>query len=101
MTTMKHYWRRAVLVLAAVALAVGSMTACGADDSDCQGDPGKVTAKVYDHDKNGDSEYELTVQRADGSTYEKDVSPKAYGWYKRGSTFPHPTKCNSGKLAED
>lgn len=109
MTTMminvKHYWRRAALVLAAVGLAVGSMTGCGASDGDCQGDKGKVSAKEQDTETTGTGknktttyEYELTILREDGTTYEKDVSSTAYDWYKRGSTFPHPSKCEDGKV---
>jgi len=44
--------RRTTTALAAVAATVALMlTGCGADDSDCQGDPGKVSAKDYDGSK--------------------------------------------------
>jgi hypothetical protein len=101
--------RRTTTALAAVAATVALMlTGCGADDSDCQGDPGKVSAKDYDaayttgkgtHKTHHSAEYELTIIKADGTTYEKDVSSEAYdNWYKVGSKFPHPTKCSDGKV---
>jgi hypothetical protein len=109
---IKHYWRRTALTLAAVGMAAGSLVGCGASDSDCQGDPGKVTAKDTDTDSkttgtgknrhtSTTTEYELTVLRADGSTYEKSVSSSAYDdWYKVGSRFPSTAHCADGKAKD-
>lgn len=94
-------WFRVALALGAVGLVVGSLAGCGASDSDCQGDPGKVTEKDYDATSktNTTADYELTILRADGkSTYEKDVSSTAYDdWYKVGSKFPSSKHCEDGK----
>lgn len=105
MNSIKHYWRRAVIALAAVGLVVGSLAGCGASDSDCQGDKGKVTAKDSDSTYNKSTktttwDYELTILKEDGSTYEKDVSSTAYDWYKVGGKFPHPTKCTADGKAK-
>ncbi len=96
-----------VAVLAAVALALGA-TGCGASDDDCQGGAGKVTAKDYDpsyttgrgtHKVHHSADYELTILKADGTTYEKDVSSTAYDdWYKVGSAFPSVKHCKDGKV---
>lgn len=89
-------------VAASVALIFGA-TGCGADDSDCQGDPGKITAKEYDKATKTDStaDYELTIQKADGTTYEKEVTSKAYDdWYKVGSKFPSSKHCKDGKAQD-
>lgn len=93
-------------VAASAALIFGA-TACGASDSDCQGDPGRVSAKDYDaayttgskaHKVHHNAEYELTIVRADGTTYEKDVTSTAYNeWYKVDSKFPSVKNCKDGK----
>lgn len=95
---------RIAATLSAAALVFGA-TACGASDSDCQGDPGRVTARDTDTDTTGTGKnkttsvtYEITVLRPDGTTYEKDVSNAAYDWYVRGARFPHPDHCTDGKV---
>lgn len=95
-------------ITATVALIFGT-AACGADDSDCQGDPGKVTDRDTDTDRTTTgtgknksttttTTYEITILKADGTTYEKDVSSSAYDWYVRGAKFPHPKHCTDGKV---
>lgn len=95
---IKQAWFRLCLALAAITLTVGSLAGCGASDSDCQGDKGRVTAKDYDpsyttgrgsNKVTHSADYDLTILRADGTTYDN--------WYKVGSTFPHPSKCEDGK----
>lgn len=99
---------RLLIAVSALALIVGTVAGCGASDDDCQGDKGTVSAKDYDpayttgkgtHKTHHSAEYEITILKADGSTYEKDVSSTAYDWYKVGGKFPHPTKCTAdGKV---
>jgi hypothetical protein len=92
------------VVLMTAALVLGTV-ACGASDEDCKGDPGTVVEKDRDshvtHTGTGKNrhtstsyDYDLTIQRKDGSTYEKDVTSTAYGWYKDGSHFPSK-KCDN------
>lgn len=73
-----------VLLLFAGVLLVG----CGVSEQDSQGDPGVITEK--DHDSNGKraDDWDFTIRRADGSSYEKDVSSAAYDTCYVGSKFP-------------
>lgn len=96
----------ALTAVAASVVLIFGMTGCGASDSDCQGDPGRVTEKDSDpaytsgsgsHKVHHSADYELTILKPDGTTYEKDVTSTGYDWYRVGGEFPHPTKCKDGK----
>ena len=97
MKKINHYGRRLALALGTIGLVVGSLAGCGGTDSDCQGDPGVVTDKDWDSNGKRADDYDITVLRADGSTYEKDVTSTGYDWYKRGSKFPSAKHCANGK----
>lgn len=112
---LKNLWHRTVVrvlaILTGAALILGALSGCGASDSDCQGDPGKVVEKDYDKaGKHSSADYDLTIQRsnpedirkADGRTeYEKDVTSTAFNdWYKNGSKFPSSKHCNSDGTAK-
>jgi hypothetical protein len=94
---------RILAVLTGAALVMATLSGCGASDDDCKGDPGRITEKDEDSSYNKSSktttyDYDITVLRADNTTYEKDISETAYDdWYKVGGKFPHPTKCEDGK----
>lgn len=105
--------KRIITALAAVAAALALMfgaTACGGSDSDCQGDAGRVTGKDYDpgyttgsgkHKVSHSADYDLTITRPDGTTYDKDVTSTAYNdWYRRGGKFPSPEHCENGKAKD-
>jgi hypothetical protein len=69
------------------ALALGTV-ACGVTADDRNGDPGKIVEK--DHDANGKraDDYDFVIKRADGSTYEKDVTGSAFKSCYVGSSYP-------------
>lgn len=92
--------KAALIVSLFVLGVVFAATGCGASDSDCKGDPGKVIEKDYDAwTKTTSADWDVTVLREDDTTYEKDLSSTAYDWYKVGGKFPHPTKCTAdGKV---
>jgi len=100
---------RIIAFLTGSALVVLTLSGCGADDSDCQGDPGTVSAREKDSDTTSTgtgknktttttTDYELTITREDGTSYEKEVSSTAYDWYKTGSQFPSVKHCTDGKV---
>jgi hypothetical protein len=74
------------LTLASLALAGVS---CGVSDADKSGDPGKIIEKDWDSNGKKADDYDFTVKRADGSTYEKDVSSFAFESCYVGSKFPN------------
>lgn len=76
--------------VAVLALSTGCDTTHGDD-----GDPGTVTGRDKDSwtTKSGKTtihhfDYDLTVRRADGSTYEIDVSEDVYDHCYTGSAYP-------------
>ena len=98
---------RGLMAAAAFALILASVAGCGASDSDCKGDPGKVTEKDYDPSyttgkgaskTHHSADYDVTILRANGTTYEKDVSSTAYDWVKVGSKWPSAKHCKDGKV---
>lgn len=91
-----------ITTLAASFALMFTATGCGASDDDCKGDAGTVTGKDYDPSRKGRSaDYDVTVQRPDGSTYERDVSQTAYDWVKVGSRWPSSRHCTpDGKLKD-
>ena len=83
--------RRAI---AAVAAAVALLLA-GCSEDDHRGDPGKVVDREesFYMTKVGKTQvhhwdYDLTIRRPDGSTYELDVSENAYDRCYQGSSYP-------------
>lgn len=88
--------RQLQLILASLAVAVMALvTGCGASADDRNGDPGTVVSRDEDHWTSGSrkhrvhhSDYTLTIQRADGTTYDKDVSSAAYDHCYRRSSYP-------------
>jgi hypothetical protein len=101
---------RILAVLTGTALVMATLSGCGASDDDCKGDPGTVTEREAEDHKvttgtgtkkttTTTTEYELTITRADGTTYEKEVSSTAYDdWYKTDSEFPSSKHCEDGKV---
>lgn len=79
--------RKTLYTLALISLTFAGV-GCGVSEEDSKGDPGVITEK--DHDSNGKKadDYDFTVKRADGSTYEKDVSSFAFDSCYVGSKFP-------------
>ena len=85
------------LQLALVSLGAALLllvTGCESPD-DKRGDPGKVVARDEDHwtTKSGKtrihhSDYDLTVERKDGTVYELDVTSGGYDHCYRGSSYP-------------
>lgn len=77
-----------VTALAAAALTVGLSAGCGVTAEDKNGDPGKIIEK--DHDANGNraDDYDFTIKRPDGTTYEKDVTASAFDSCYVGSSYP-------------
>lgn len=92
-----------VLVAVLMALALALLTGCGASDSDCQGDPGRVLEKDSDPaTKHRVADYDVVIQRdnprkGQDPTYEKDVTSTAYDWVKKGSRWPSSKHCKDGK----
>jgi hypothetical protein len=83
--------RRILAVLATA--AVLALAGCGPDDH--RGDPGKVVDREesFYTTRVGKTttqhwDYDLTIRRPDGSTYELDVSEDAYDRCYRGSSYP-------------
>lgn len=79
-----------VAVAAAVALA---LTGCGPDDE--RGDPGRVVDReesIWTTRSAGVTtvhyDYDLTIRRPDGTTYELDVSHSGFDRCYRGSSYP-------------
>lgn len=74
------------------------LSGCGASDADCQGDPGRVVEKDWDSNGKRADDYDVTVERADGRRYEKDVTSTAYDWVSKGSRWPSVKHCKDGKV---
>jgi hypothetical protein len=99
---------RVLAVLTGTLLLAATLSGCGADDSDCQGDRGKVSAKEIDTNGKQADDYELTIRRTVdagqdrpvGSTYEREVTQTAYDdWYRVGSNYPSTKHCTTdGKV---
>jgi hypothetical protein len=95
--------RKTATTLAAVAslALIFGMTACGASDSDCQGDPGRVVEKDYDSNGKAPDDWDVTVERdKDGTQYEKDVTSTAFDWVHKGSRWPSVKHCADGKVKD-
>lgn len=85
-----------IAVALVATLALTGLTACQADSDACKGDSGVVADKDRDWRSSTKSwDYDLTILRADGTTYEKDVTSTAYDWYKRGSKYPSVKHCKA------
>lgn len=79
----------------ALVLSVLVLTGCGATAADRSGDPGKVSGRDESHwtTKSGKTtihhyDYDLTVTRKDGTSYEIDVTESAFDHCYRGSAYP-------------
>lgn len=76
------------LVTAATLAAVLGLTACSTPD-DKRGDPGIVRDRDYDpQTKHTTADYDLTIERPDGSTYDLDVTSGGYDHCYRSSKYP-------------
>lgn len=76
-------------LIAALALGIAALTGCGASEHDRSGDPGKVSGREKEYKSSTKSyDYDLTVTRPDGTSYEIDVTSSAYDHCYRGSAYP-------------
>lgn len=76
-------------LIAALALGITALTGCGASDHDRSGDPGKVSDRERKYKSSTKTyDYDLTVTRPDGTSYEIDVTSSAYDHCYRGSAYP-------------
>lgn len=79
-----------MLKIAAMSLAVlltVLLTGCGKNDK--RGDAGRVTDRERSYSSSTKIwDYDLTIRREDGSSYELDVSRRGYDHCYRGSSYP-------------
>jgi hypothetical protein len=74
------------IVITAVA---GVMLLTGCQEHGTDGDPGKVIYRESEYHKSSKTwDYDLVIERPDGSTYEIDVSSGVYDHCYRGSAYP-------------
>lgn len=82
-------------LIAGLVLGITALTGCGASEHDRSGDPGKISDRDSDHwtTKSGKTtthhyDYDLTVTRKDGTSYEIDVTSAAFDHCYVGSSYP-------------